>query len=99
MAKVPVKPEVSGSKVLVIFRYPWSRLMVLVTLTATAAVWSPLTMVAGLPVMTGVPKVQPAGGVGRAGSVTVQTMPAPNGPTVSEAPAARLTVPEAPLQL
>ena len=35
-----------------------SWLMLLVTLTATAAAWSPSTMIAGLPKITGTPNVQ-----------------------------------------
>src|SRR5436305_11985910 len=99
MAKVPLKPEVFASKVLVIFRLPVSRVMELVTVTVTAAAALPLTMVAGLPSTDGVPKVQPVGAVGRVGSETEQLMPVSKGPTVVSAPAARLTVTSLPPQL
>ena len=51
-----------------------------------------LPMIAGLPVMTGVPNVQPVGAVGSSGSVTVHEVPVGKGPTVIHEPAATLTV-------
>ena len=54
--------------------------MLLVTVTLTAAAWSPLTMVAGLPLTTGVPNVQPVGAVGSDNSPTVHEVPVQDAP-------------------
>jgi hypothetical protein len=51
------------------------RVMELVTVTSTAAAWSPLTIVAGLPEMDGASNFQPVGAVGSVGSRTVHTVP------------------------
>ena len=94
-----LKPDPPGFSTFVILKEPVSRVIVLVTVTVTAAAWSPLVMVtpvesapAGLKVGV-VPKVHPVGALGRVGSVTTQFVPVSNGPIAElVAPAVRETV-------
>src|SRR5437762_2623045 len=88
----PVKPDPPPTTVFVIFRAPRSRLIELVTVTLTVGGASPCVIVSGLPLVDGVPNVQPVGAVGSVGSVTAQLVPVSNGPTVVFPPAARFTV-------
>src|SRR4051794_27729658 len=91
-ANVPAKPDVKGSNTLLTFRSEERRVGKVVTVSVTAGAWSPLTIVAGLPEIDGVPNVQPAGAAGRDGSLTVHDGSVLNGSTVVDPPAARLTV-------
>src|SRR5512136_1102350 len=92
IANVPVKPEANGSNTLMIFRYPTSGMIELVTVAVSATTLT----VTGLPVITGVPQDQPVGTVGRVGSVTVQVTATPPSykwiaPLVQVSPACRRT--------